>query len=135
MKARILTLLMIVGIGFLTSCNNNDDDSSQKKSINGTWYLTNVRGGLASINNDYSKGDVKWTFNQTNAILTVENKIGNNNTFYLHSGTYSFNIEDDEETQILFVDNNDYRMVILSIENSLIITDDSNDGFTAEFKR
>ncbi|MBJ7879599.1 hypothetical protein [Gelidibacter salicanalis] len=106
MKARILVLLLIVGIGFLNSCNNDDDDSSQEKSINGTWYLTNIRGGLGSMNNDYSIGDVKWTFDQTNSILIVENKIGNSNSFYLHSGTYSFNIVENEETQIFFIDNN-----------------------------
>lgn len=134
MKANIFTLLIIVGIGFLTSCSN-DDNSSQENTINGTWNLTNVRGGLASIDNDYSKGDIKWTFDQTSAILTVENKIGNDNGFYLHSGTYSFNIEDDNENQILFVDNDDFRMVILSIDKNLIITDDFNDGFIAKFKR
>lgn len=135
MKTKILTILLFIGIGFFISCNDNDDNSTQQETISGTWNLINVRGGLAGINNNYSKGDIKWAFDQTNAILTVENKIGNNNAFYLHNGIYSFNIEDDQETKILFIDNNDYRLVILSIDNSLIITDDFNDGFTAEFKR
>ena len=134
MKVNIFYLFIIFGVGFLISCNN-DDNSLQENTINGTWNLTNVRGGLASINNNYSKGDIKWTFDQATTILTVENKIGNDNGFYLNSGTYSFNIEDDNENQILFVDNGYYRMVILSFDKNLIITDGFDDGFTAEFER
>ena len=134
MKARILTILIIIGIGFLTSCNNDDVDIPEK-TINGTWNLRNVKGGLASINNDYQKGDIQWTFNPINNTLTVANNIGNDKAFTLHSGTYQFNIEQNVESQILFVSNNDYRMVILSMDQNLIITDDMNDGFTAEFNR
>ena len=135
MKTRLLTFLLITGIGLFSSCKNDDNDLPQEKTINGTWNLINVHGGLASINKSYSKGDVKWIFNQTDSTLSVQNKIGNDNAFRLHSGSYTFNIEQNGDTQVLFVDNHDNRMVILSIDNNLIISDDMNDGFTAEFKR
>lgn len=134
MKIKSLTLILITGVGLLTGCDD-DDNLFHEKTINGTWNLINKHGGLAFIDKDYSKGDIKWIFDESNATLTVENKIGNDNAFMLHSGTFDFNIEQNSETQILFVNNNDYRMVILSIDNDLIITDDLNDGFTAEFKR
>jgi len=135
MNVQILTLFLVVGITFLASCSNDNNSPSPEQLIDGTWYLTNVSGGLASISVDYQRGDIKWIFNQTNNSLTVENYLGNDDGFMLNSGVYDYSIEQKSETQIIFVDEDDYRMVILSMGNNLIITDDLNDGFTAEFKR
>ena len=135
MKTKLRALLLIVGIGLLTSCDKNDTNLPQEKSINGTWNLVNVRGGLASISKGYSKGDVKWIFNQNDKTLSVQNKVGNDNAFMLFTGSYTFNIEQNGDPQVLFVDNQDYRMIILSLDNTLIINDNLTDGFTAEFKR
>ena len=135
MKTKLLTLLLFVGIGLLISCAEDENDLSSEITINGTWDLINVRGGLASSNINYSKGDVKWIFDQTDSTLSVQNKVGNDKAFMLHSGSYDFSIGLNAGTQILFVDNDDHRMVILSLDNNLIISDDMNDGFTAEFKK
>lgn len=135
MKTKLILCLLLVGLGLSTSCNNDDNDLPQEKTINGTWNLINVRGGLGSINKNYVIGDVKWAFDQTDSTLSVQNSTGNDNAFMLLSGLYTFTIEQNGETQVLFANNKDYRMVILSIDNNLIITDDFNDGFTAEFKR
>lgn len=135
MKTKLYSFLFVSVIGFVTSCAKDDNALPQENTINGTWNLINVHGGMTSTNINYSKGDVKWIFNQADSTLSVQNKIGNDNSFMLHSATYTFNIEQNGETQVLFVDNNDYRMIILSIDNSLIINDNLADGFTAEFKR
>ena len=75
MKAKIFTLLMILGIGLISSCNN-DDNSSQENTIGGTWYLTNVKGGYGGVvSTDYQKGDIKWDFKQTDNTLIIENNI------------------------------------------------------------
>lgn len=134
MKTKLLPLLLIVGIGFLTSCGNDYDDLPQEKSINGTWNLKNVQGGMTFRNFDYPRGDVKWTFNQTDSTLTVQKKIGNDYAFMLDNGSFDFYIEQNGETQFLYVDGY-YRMEILSMDNNLIINDGFADGFTAEFKR
>lgn len=133
MKAQIL--LMFLGIGLLISCTKDDNHLGPESTINGTWNLTSVSGGLASFDIDYQKGDIKWTFNQANSTLTVVNNIGNDKAFILRSGTYHFKIEQNGERQVLFVDNNDYRLTILSIDQDLIITDGMFDGFTAEFHK
>lgn len=135
MKTKLLIYLLFVGFGLSTSCESDDNDLPQEKTIIGTWNLINVRGGLASISKNYANGDVKWTFNQTDSTLSVQNKIGNDDAFMLLSGLYTFAIEQHGKTQVLFANNKDYRMVILSMDNNLIISDDMNDGFTAEFKR
>lgn len=134
MKSKVLSLTLIVGIAFFTNCSGDDNNPAQDSTINGTWFLKNVHGGLASLDIDYAKGDIKWIFNQTNKTLTVQNNIGNDNGFMVHDGIYDYEIELNGETQVLFLDN-EIRMVILSFNNDLIITDDFNDGFTAEFQR
>ena len=134
MRTKLLPLLLIVGIGFLTSCGNDFDDLSKEKSINGTWNLKNVQGGMTFRSFDYPRGDVKWTFNLTDSTLTVQKKIGNDNAFMLENGSYDFNIEQNGETQFLFVDGY-YRMEILSVDNNLMINDGNEDGFTAKFIR
>ncbi|MBD1398480.1 hypothetical protein H9Q13_15010 [Pontibacter sp. JH31] len=135
MKAQILILLMVVGIGLMTSCKRDDNDPAPEITINGTWNLKSVRGGLASINREYKKGDVKWIFNETNKTLTVANNIGNDNAYMLPSGTYQYNIDQTGKSQVLLVNNTDYRMVILSIDQNLVISDDMLDGFTGEFNK
>ena len=135
MKTHILTLFMIVVIGLLSSCKSDDHVIEPDITIDGTWNLKNVHGGLASINYDYKKGDVKWTFNEINKTLTVVNKMGNDNAFILHSGIYQYIIDRNGNSQVLFVNNNDYRMVILSLNKNLVISDDMLDGFTAQFNK
>ena len=133
MKKVIVTGLFTIFIAAFISCGHDDNIPG---IIDGTWHLINVSGGFAGIDDDYAKGEVLWTFNPINAVLTVDNKIGNNHGFHLPSGTYSYTIEkDDNGTQILYVDNKNYRLVILSISTRLTIWDGLVDGFTAEFKR
>ncbi|SDE25353.1 hypothetical protein SAMN05421636_104118 [Pricia antarctica] len=134
MKIAVWTLLVVLGFALMASCEDDDNDLPQEKTINGTWNLVNVHGGFGSVNINYSKRDIKWIFNQADSTLSVQNNIGNDNAFVLHSGYYNFNLEPSGETQILFVDN-DYRMIILSMDNNLILTENANDGFTAEFTR
>lgn len=133
MKTQFLSILLVLGFVLLIGCSHNDP-SSQEIALNGTWNLKNVHGGLGSVNIDYSRGDVRWSFNEADSTLTVINNNGNDNSFMLHNGTYEYNIEQNDEFQILFVDS-DYRMVIFSMDKTLVISDDMNDGFTAEFNR
>tara|TARA_R110000764_G_C10860763_1_gene366550 strand:+ start:234 stop:668 length:435 start_codon:yes stop_codon:yes gene_type:complete len=144
MKAHIFTLLMILGIGLISSCNNEDDNSSQEKNIEGTWYLTNVRDGYGGVvSTDYQKGDIKWVFKQTNNTLVIENNIGSDNNLFLQSGIYNYNIvdynyyteNDRVDSQIMILEN-EITMIILPTNNSLkILETNITHGRTAEFKR
>jgi hypothetical protein len=127
-------LFLTLGCTLLLNCAKDDSDFNQENTINGTWYLINQRGGFGSLNFDYSKGEIKWIFNEADNTLTEQNRRGNDNSFNLFSGTYTYRIEQTEEAQMLFV-NDEYIMIIISIDKSMSITDNFNDGYTATFKR
>ncbi|GAA4289865.1 hypothetical protein [Aestuariibaculum suncheonense] len=127
------TLLLIITIATIISCSN--ESSNVEQSLYGTWNLINKQGGMATINEDYSEGEVKWSFNKFNSNLTVVNK-DENRRFKLVSGTYSYSLDNDGSTQILYLDDDVYnRLVVVSLNERLVISDDQIHGFSAEFKK
>lgn len=139
MKIKLLTLILIVGFGLFTSCSNDDDKSSQVESINGTWNLKTVYGGLEGINIDYNLGDVEWVFDLEENSLTVENNVvttGPEDIYAgLESGTYDIEIVQTGNIQTLFIDDNE-RGVLILVEANLKIDDGlASDGYITEFER
>jgi len=139
MKLVKLSLLFFLGLVLFTGCSNDDDNSSQTKvPINGIWNLKNVNGGFSPINIDYNQGEVLWTFNQTNSMLIVENNIlttGPEDIYAgIDSGSYSYTIEIDGETQTLLIDGAERGFLIFS-DGNLEINDSAADGFVSEFER
>jgi hypothetical protein len=141
MKLQVLTLVVIATFGMLTSCHNDDDNSGEKeKTINGIWNLKNVSGGLQGIHLDYTKGEVLWTFNETTGKLIVENKIitqGPKNTHSgLKSGTYDYEIKEEERVQVLFIKGIRQGVITILGEKNMKIDDGvETDGFMNEFGR
>lgn len=138
MIIRILALYILIGFGLLTSCKN-DDVSTHEETISGIWNLKNVSGGLQGINIDYNEGEVQWNFNPSNKTLIVENNIittGPEDIYAgLDSGTYNYEIQQDAETQTLFI-NDVQRGIIILLNDNLKIDDGlATDGFITEFER
>ena len=137
MKRSVFYLLFISCVVLFSSCNNNE--ITLLETINGTWHMKNVQGGLSGIDLDYNPEEVKWTFNLQNNILEVENNITTNgpHSIYagLESGTYNFEIQQNWQEQTLYVNNNKQGVLIL-IGNNLKIDDDiAADGFITEFEK
>ena len=139
MKSKILVLL-IVGFGeVIASCNY--DDSTQVSTINGTWNLKNISGGLAGINDDYNQGIIKWIFNSQSLTLTVENN-NSQNTIYdgFESGIYSYSILESGGNSYLIVEDTEFSGYTLT-ENNLMLdqnktsTGSGADGFILELER
>jgi hypothetical protein len=95
MKIGKLTLIMILGIVFFTSCNN-DDDSTQTENLNGTWNLKNVSGGFPGVDVDYENGIVTWQFVPESEKLIVVSSLINNGPqsayLPLQSGDYNYTV-------------------------------------------
>lgn len=138
MKMRIVLLLILMsGVGCVTSCSNDDDASIQVESLAGIWNLKNVRGGLQGIDIDYTVGQVQWNFN-TNTLI-IENNIATTGPedIYagLDSGTYNFTVMENGGVRTLFIDNVERGVLDVS-ENNLKIDDGLEvDGFITEFER
>ena len=71
---------------FLISCSTDNDLSVEQK-----FYLVNVSGGFAGVNENFDKGQIIWTFNEQNSTLNIE-KTTNESFSGLNEGVYSFDI-------------------------------------------
>ncbi len=140
MRTKIWGVILFMALGFLVGCGNtDDDDSSQNDAINGVWHLKNISGGLLGVDIDYNKGEVKWTFNEGNKTLVIENNIMTTGPEDIHvgldSGTYTYKVELEGDTKILFI--NEAQSGRLSIISGILKIDDNiaADGFLSEFVR
>jgi len=139
MKWKILVLLVVGFCGVIASCN--DDDSTQASTINGTWNLKNISGGLAGINDAYNQGIIKWVFDSQALTLTVENN-NSQNTIYdgFESGIYSYSILESGGDSYLIAEDIEFGGYTVT-ENNLIIDQNKTligtgaDGFIIELER
>ena len=89
MKLKYFIFILIIGIGFLNSCNKDDDNSSEQGRINGKWNLSNINGVIDGRSIAFDTGEIQWTFNNKQNTLKIENNSGNNNSYILNSGLYN----------------------------------------------
>ena len=128
-----------MSVVLFTNCSNNDD-SSETITLNGVWNMKNVSGGLIGIDIDYEPGEVTWNFNVANNSLIVQNNItttGPEDVYAgLDSGTYSFQVQQNGDTEVLYVNDAVRGVIVVLSENKLTIDDGLDvDGFATEFER
>ena len=102
--------------------------------------MKNVSGGLIGIDIDYEPGEVTWNFNVANNSLIVQNNItttGPEDVYAgLDSGTYSFQVQQNGDTEVLYVNDAVRGVIVVLSENKLTIDDGLDvDGFATEFER
>ncbi|WP_298539441.1 hypothetical protein [uncultured Aquimarina sp.] len=129
MKRFCLVLLSII----LLSCSNDDDNSVP--TLQGTWNLVNVSGGITGLDEDIDRGAVVWDFDITSGMVTiVNNSTTTSANTLLVSGTYTYSVSDAADANILAVNEVDYGR--LNLENTVFtITESAIDGFTFRFER
>ncbi len=124
---------------FLISCNNDDNGTIAEHSINGSWNLKNVSGGIVGVNLDYNAEQVIWTFNESKNSIEVKNNIittGPKNIYSgLSTGSYTYEIKIDEEKEILHI--NEALFGVIKIENKILTINDNlaADGFLYTYSK
>ena len=135
MKTTFYTLIFTL---LLFSCNIDDDTQKNcEPTLNGSWSLVNVLGGLAGINDDFEVGLIIWDFNQENLELTVTN---NNTVDVIYdgfpSGTYDYEIitQTNGDTSLII---NTISYSITTLSSSQLVLDEgvAADGFLLTFSR
>jgi hypothetical protein len=135
MKKYIYVLLVTF---FVLACNNDDDRSSNNEpTLNGSWSVINVIGGLAGIDDNYEEDVIIWDFDEQTQELTVTN---NNVELVIYdglaSGIYSYEVLIEDENTSLIIDDIIYDLSILT-ETSLVLDEGAfaSDGFQLTFSR
>ena len=120
-------LILICGM-LLISCSTNNNLSIEQK-----FYLVNISGGFAGVNENFDKGQIIWTFNEQNSTLNIE-KNTNESFSGLDEGIYSYSIDNINNQLFLHIDENELGGVS-TYENGMIIdenmrsTGSGADGF------
>ena len=120
-------LILLCGM-LVISCSTNKDLSIEEK-----FYLVNVSGGFAGVNENFDRGQIIWTFNEQNSTLIIKKNI-NESFSGLNEGVYSYSIENINNSLFLHIDKNEFGG-ISTYESSMIIdenmrtTGSGADGF------
>ncbi|HMC01070.1 MAG TPA: hypothetical protein VKN14_08555 [Flavobacteriaceae bacterium] len=112
---KLCLLLIICSLSLSSSCESDDAKNPESE----TWFLVNVSGGFAGINEDVDKGSVIWTFNSQDSNLKIENNSDNNYSF--ESGNYSYSVLSANNNNYLVIENNEFGGMIET--NSELIID------------
>lgn len=93
MKQYVYVLLILFSVT-LTNCSlNSTSDTNTSQIVKSSWNLVNISGGFAGVNENFNTGEIVWSFNEDNSILTVTNTNTSGSIEYGPiSGTYSFSV-------------------------------------------
>lgn len=130
---------IILGVGLMLAmigCSSDVEDEILNSSIDTTWSLKKISGGLAGVNLNYDSGEVYWIFNSANNTLTIENNLVSNGPKMSHggpvSGVYSFVLNSTDS--VLYIQNMKRGRVFLTASGGLNIDDNvATDGLLTEF--
>ncbi len=132
MKLKVLS----VGLFALSLFSCSDDP---EVSINGSWKLTNAT--LSNeLNLEYREGEVIWSFDEKDHILTVTNNImtdGPENIYSgLTTGNYTYNIQHENGIEMLYINGSLQGAMATTSDNLVINSDPEQDnGLTKVFSR
>lgn len=137
MKRNLIVMLFFTIA--LTGCSLSNDDDVIKVEI--LWNLTNVRGGIDGVNNNFEINDIIWSFDQETATLTVTNTNTDDSVEDgLDSGSYSYSITNDGTHFFLLINDTEYGSFTTSeteliIDQNITTSGTGADGFIYKFEK
>ncbi|HEA19833.1 hypothetical protein LCGC14_2246480 [marine sediment metagenome] len=129
MKAKILTLLFIIGVGFLNGCNKDEEESFQTKTISGDWNWTASCGGFTGQCSYPERDNIKTIqitddrfIQKINRQITIDEtyqitKTQISETNFPYEKSYELQLGDGRIIGMTFIQNKD----ILYVGNSLLL--------------
>lgn len=121
----------------LASCKNDDDNGPA--TLEGTWKLTRVQGGIAGVDERFPSGVITWTFHlDTQTVTVVNNLTPESANDFFESGTYSFQARSTGANSTcgasMSIDDIDFGCMSQS-GNTLKFDQQATDGFLVTLKR
>lgn len=133
-------LILLISFFALTNCSINNDNT-QPKVTEVYWSLTNTTGGLAGVNDNFDKGEIKWVFNELTETLIVENdNTDDTKQDGLDSGNYAYSVLEVGLNSFLIIESEEVGRLTISISKLIIDENqtsqgDLNDGFIYTFTK
>ena len=99
------TILFFLSLFLITSCDKQDQPKQEKHNeFYGSWYLVEIY----SWPNFYQyTNEIKWTFDNNNIDILIENGTNVPNDCSFENGTYSYNLHN--------IDNNNYINITCNV--------------------
>lgn len=130
----------------ITSCETSDlNTDNQKENLFlekiSQWNLTNIKGGLLGLNENYETGAVKWTFSSKNSTLSIENNNQKDaNLDIIKSGNYHYYIVNNKDMLYLYIEGLEFGHIIreqntLKIDQGNTTNGPLTDGYILSFKK
>ncbi len=123
-----------------SGCQDDENDQiccDYSITLEGDWNLTNISGGFAGVDYTFETGDMVWNFDTSTNTVNVTNTITDNTIIHtsLETGTYSYTIIEEDNSEILIINDIDFRIITLT-DTSLSLDDNvAADGFLYSFSR
>jgi len=102
-----LRIIFVLFATFLLSCSGKSETEIQSESLDGTWIMTVIQGGL-SPDITYNNEEITWNINTNKKIITITNTIDqfdgiDKNFVNNYPGEYSYTIMNEEGSDQLIV--------------------------------
>lgn len=135
---KINKFLFAVAAAILLSCNNNDDNNPTQ-TINGTYELKSVRGGIVGINDEFPDGAITWTFQDNGTVAVWNTNTDDSKQDLIASGNYVYTFQPNPATpescaQALYIDGVSYGCVAVS-EDTLMLNQVETDGYEVTLEK
>ena len=123
MKAKILPLLFIIGVGFLNGCNKDEEKSYEEKTISGVWNWIASCGGFTGQCSYPDKDNIKSIqitndrfIQKTNGQITIDATYEITNTQisetnFPYEKSYELKLGDGQIIGMTFIQNKDLLYV------------------------
>lgn len=133
--------LAFLGLLFFTNCSVDNDSNDTPKVYVTYWHLTNVSGGFAGVDTNFSMDKVVWHFNDATGKLTIKNT-NTDETLEdgFHTGSYPFSVSEFGGDKFLNINSNEFGGFTLTqthlvIDQNKLSNGSGTDGFIYTFKR
>lgn len=137
---KIFPFLLLTAL-LTTACNDDNANITviTPEGISGKWNLVNQNGGFQGHSLDFETGEVVWTFNSEDEIVTIENNSDGTDGINFPTAIYNYSMIPNEVSpescdKTLNIETVDLGCI--HIENNIMtLTPVGADMYTLTFKR
>lgn len=131
--SKTVKLLSAFFLVALVSCNNSDSDNDNvPTTIDGTWRLASVTGGIAGTHDEFN-GEITWTFDNNGNVAVSNSNTDDTKVDFMDTGDYLYNFAPNPSTpescsEAMFIDGVSYGCYSID-DNTMVLNQVENDGY------